>query len=66
LLGSIRLVANGSFDREEEWGAKGLGLGTFIDKGAIERRQPMRVSDLLRTVPGWWWRSPPAPNRWCA
>ena len=52
LLGSIRLEANGFFDREEEWGAKGLGLGTFIDKGAIERRQPLRVSDLLRTVPG--------------
>jgi hypothetical protein len=29
-----------------------LGLGWFIGPGDIERRQPQRPSDLLRTVPG--------------
>ena len=52
LLSSIRLVSSGYFDREQKWGAKGLGLGTFIDKKAIERRQPRKVSDMLRMVPG--------------
>ena len=52
LFSSIRLVSNGFFDREQKWGAKGLGLGTFMDKDAIQRRQPRKVSDLLRMVPG--------------
>jgi hypothetical protein len=52
LLGSIRLVSNGFFDREQTWGAEGLGMGAFIEKEAIERRPPTRVSDLLRDVPG--------------
>lgn len=52
LLGSIRLVSNGFFDREQEWGPKGLHLGTFIDKQTIERRQPTQVTDLLRMIPG--------------
>lgn len=29
-----------------------LGVGTFITRGDIERRRPMYVTDLLRTVPG--------------
>ncbi|MCG6957637.1 MAG: carboxypeptidase regulatory-like domain-containing protein [Gemmatimonadetes bacterium] len=52
LLPNIRLVTSGFFDREAKWGPKGLGMGTFIDKDAIERRQPRRVSDMLRNVPG--------------
>jgi len=52
LLGSIRLVSNGFFQREEKWGPKGLHLGTFITKEMIERRQPTRVTDLFRMVPG--------------
>jgi tetratricopeptide (TPR) repeat protein len=52
LLGSIRLVANGFFEREEKWGPTGLHLGTFIDKETIERRQPTRVTDVLRMIPG--------------
>jgi len=29
-----------------------LGLGTFIDRAAIDRRDPRRTSDLLRTIAG--------------
>lgn len=52
LLGSIRLVAGGFFDREQSWGPKGLHLGTFIDKAAIARRQPIRTTDLFKMIPG--------------
>lgn len=52
LLGSLRLVSSGFFDREEQWGAKGLGMGSSIDKSTIERRQPTRVSDLFKMIPG--------------
>lgn len=31
---------------------RALGIGTFITREDVERRRPMRVSDLFRTVPG--------------
>lgn len=51
LLGNLRLVKNGFFDRENKWGPIGLGLGTFIDNQTIERRQPLRISDLFMALP---------------
>lgn len=37
---------------QEFYHRKEIGLGWFIGPGDIERRQPQRPSDLLRTVPG--------------
>ncbi len=31
---------------------RALGIGTFITREEVERRRPMRVSDLFRTMPG--------------
>jgi len=31
---------------------RALGLGTFIDREAIEERAPLQITDLFRTVPG--------------
>lgn len=43
---SLPLARRGFYDRELQTG------GYFVDPGEIERRAPIEISDLLRTVPG--------------
>lgn len=43
---SLPLARTGFYRREE------VGLGYFLDPADVERRRPLRTSDLLRTVPG--------------
>lgn len=50
LRSSRVLVRRGFYDRQESYTK--LGVGHFLDRAAIEKRSPMRISDLLQTVPG--------------
>ena len=43
---SLPLVRTGFYGREQQ------GLGFFMDLADVERRYPIRTSDLLRTIPG--------------
>lgn len=42
----LPLARAGFYQRREQ------GLGFFMDEGDIERRRPLRTSDLMRTIPG--------------
>jgi hypothetical protein len=41
-----------ALDRVGFYDRKALGHGRFIDRDAIDRRQPRRIEDLLRGIPG--------------
>ncbi|MES2525173.1 MAG: carboxypeptidase regulatory-like domain-containing protein [Gemmatimonadota bacterium] len=45
-------VFTSTFQNEAEARRRALGFGYFIDEGAIEKRNPIAVADLLRTTPG--------------
>ncbi|HYW30554.1 MAG TPA: carboxypeptidase regulatory-like domain-containing protein [Gemmatimonas sp.] len=45
-------VYTSTFQNEAEARRRALGFGYFIDETAIEKRNPIFVSDLLRTTPG--------------
>lgn len=47
-----RLEFEGYYDRKTTYGSEGMGVGLFLESEEIMRGSPLRVSDVLRTLPG--------------
>lgn len=54
LLDTIRVTASRVFDADVNGfeARKRAGIGRFVDRAAIDRRQPLNPSDVLRMIPG--------------
>lgn len=53
MLDSIRVIAqHGNGRMADFWNRRAAGNGAFITRADIERRRPLRPSDMLRTVGG--------------
>ena len=50
--GNPSLVIRGFYTRKDTYGREGMGFGHFLEAEDIARRNPLRVSDIVRDIPG--------------